>query len=160
MRVILFILLLIPISSFADSTFWLEQLTDNASKYTASPELQNAMASATETDFKDCQSQLKLSKKKSSKYFSAIPINISNKNTATFLVFPSQYCYAFFGAHSIQFWVISKNSNNSYNILLSARQDGVEILTDTTNDYANLKVHYNSEQATFYFDGKSYNEKQ
>lgn len=161
MRIVLFMALLImPISSFAETEFWLEQLTNNASQYTASADLQTSMAFFTNNDFKDCQNQLNLSPTVAAQYFASIPIQLSTNGEPTLLVFPSKYCYSFFGAHSIQFWVVAQKPDKTYSLLLSAREDGIKILTNITNGYSDLKVYYGSDETIYSFNGKSYTKKQ
>ena len=140
-KIILFFLLISSIC-FAGEAFYFEDLSSNASEYIAPADLQKAMAVFTKDDFNDCKSQLNLSQKNASKYFSSIPISISKTNVSTFLVFPSKNCYAFFGAHSVQFWIVSLDKNKQYSMLLSARQDGIEILLSFTNEFADINLIY------------------
>ena len=160
MRAAFFIALLIPVSVFADTEFWLEQLSNNAAQYTAPPDLQKTMALLTNKDLKGCRSQLSLSSSASSQYFAVAPIALSSSGTPTFIVFPSKYCYCFFGMHSVQFWVVAQDKNKTYRLLLSAREDGVKVLSSTTNGYSDLKLYYGTDETNYTFNGKFYNEEQ
>jgi hypothetical protein len=155
MKKILFFLL-IPYICFASNAYYFESLSNNASTHIAPADLQKAMVAFTKDDFIDCKKQLNLSHQNSDKYFSAIPISISKAEASVFLVFPSKHCFAFFGAHSVQFWIVSLDKNKQYNLLLSARQDGIEILSSFTNGFADLNLIYGNEKQEYHFNGKIY----
>ena len=148
--------LLYPSICFAGNSYYFESLSNKASEHIASADLQKAMAVFTQDKFNDCKKQLSLSQKNAKKYFSSISITITKRSIKTFLVFPSKYCYAFFGVHSVQFWIVSLDKNKQYSLLLSARQDGIEILPSFINEFADINLIYGVNKQQYFFNGKSY----
>ena len=157
MKLIFFIAIFLtfPLLCSANSEYYLEKFTADAEKYIAASSLQNFMKLEIRGDYLDCENQLKENIGKLDNYFSSIPIKISS-HSKTYLVFPSKRCFAFFGAHSIQFWIVEKSKSNSFKILLSARQDGFRILTSQTNNYYDLILLYNNDMLSCKFNGKEY----
>jgi hypothetical protein len=148
-------LLFITTPLFAQE-YGLENLNNEANKYVAPVDIQEAMRKFAKTDFVDCTKQKKIEGSEYSTYFSAIPIGIDMHRQPSFLVFPSKYCYAFFGAHAIAYWIIIKNKDNQYKLLYEGRSDGVEILNSQTNGMKDIKSVYNDSYIVLRFNGRKY----
>jgi hypothetical protein len=154
-KILMFVLLLSSTPSYAQ-IYGLEELNDKADKYVATADIQEAMRRFVKEDFIDCTKQKNLKGDEYSNYFSAIPIEINKHNQQSFLVFPSKYCYAFFGAHAIAYWIITKNDQNQYKLLYEGRSDAVELLSTFTKGMKDLRSIYNYSFIVLKFNGRKY----
>jgi len=152
------VLAFLPLSVHAGEQFWLERLSQNATAHRAPPALQREMAGTEHKDVKDCQEQLGYTDERMANYFAAVRFRVADDSRPVFLVFPSGYCFAFFGAHSVEFWIVAQNRNGTFKKLLTARQDGVEILPSKRHGMHDLRSHYNNETRVYRFDGIIYAE--
>ncbi len=150
------ICLFLQLPALAGSVLWLEPLVDKAAVHVAPPAIQKAMAAVLKADLTDCETQKHLTKQQVSKYFCSIPIDLGINPNKAFLVFPSKYCYAFFGAHSIAFWVVTTSDDILFKVRFSGRHDGLEILESKHNGLFDLRVHTLQGSALLYFDGSMY----
>jgi len=46
----------------------------------------------------------------------------------------------FWGAHITQFWLLSKNGDNNYNVVFAGRADGFGVLSKRTNGYRDVQL--------------------
>jgi hypothetical protein len=147
-------MLLIATPVFAQ--YGLEELSDDADKHVATDDIQLAMRTFVKRDFIDCTKQTNIVAPEYYKYFSAIPIDINKKQQPSFLVFPSKYCRAFFGAHAIAYWIITKDKQNHYRLLYEGRSDGIEILNTYTKGMKDIRSDYGNTYIILKFTGRKY----
>ncbi len=152
---LILVLLLFSTPSYAQ-TYGLEELNDKADKYVATTDIQEAMRNFVKNDFIDCTKQKNIVGDDYSKYFSAVPIEINNQNQQSFLVFPSKYCYAFFGAHAIAYWIITKDDQYKYKLLYEGRSDAVELLSTFTKGMKDIRSIYGYSFIVLKFNGRKY----
>jgi hypothetical protein len=103
--------------------------------------------------WKDCRRQLDLSNDDMARYFTAIPISLSRKKGT--LVLPTKYCYAFFGAHAVSFWVFLTDGTEP-KLVLSGRQDGLRVLDTEVQGLAIVETYYGTTTTQFLYNGNSY----
>ncbi len=89
-------------------------------------------------------------------YFAAVSLPLAADTAENYLVFPSEPCVEFFGTHAVAFWVVGKGPRGNYQVLLTGKQDGVEVLQTMTLGLRDLRTHYNNEVETFRFNGSAY----
>ena len=152
-KTFLTLLLVVTIPSLVQA-YGLEELNNEADKHVASKDIQSTMQQFVKNDLKDCMKQIGATK--SEKYFLAVEIPIDKRNRKAFLVFPSQYCYAFFGAHAIAYWIIIDDATNGYRLLYEGRSDGLEIMDTYTNGMKDIQSDYGMTYIILKFDGKKY----
>jgi len=105
----------------------------------------------------ECQKQLRASDEEMRHYFTAIPVRLSVKRTAV-LVLPTRYCYPFFGAHAIAFWLFEVESQRP-RMLLASVQDTMEVGNRFTNGLPDITTRYGSFESHLYrYNGKQYTE--
>lgn len=153
-KTILALLLILTLPSLVQA-YGLEELNNEADKHVASKDIQSAMQQFVKNDLNDCIKQIGVASP--DKYFSAIQISLDMRNRKAFLVFPSQYCYAFFGAHAIAYWIIIDDAPNGYQLLYEGRSDGLEIMDTYTNGMKDLQSDYGRTYIILKFDGEKYN---
>lgn len=147
-------LLIVTIPSIVQA-YGLEELNNEADKHVASKDIQSAMQQFVKNDLKDCLKQIGATNPEN--YFSAVQIPIDKRNKKAFLVFPSQYCYSFFGAHAIAYWIIIDDVPNGYRLLYEGRSDGLEIMDTYTNGMKDIQSDYGMTYIILKFDGEKYN---
>lgn len=136
--------------------YGLEELNDSSSHYMASKDLQRFLQKSIRHDLDACATECHLTPKQRSSYFAAVPISIDNHNKKAFLVFPSQYCSAFFGAHAIAYWIIAEGTPNNYRFLYEGKSDAIELLDTYSHGKKDLRSHYGSSYIVLRFNGKKY----
>jgi len=142
-----------PVSA---QTFSLEPLVDDHKLHIAPPSIQSAMRTIEEIDFKDCIRELNLNPTDQATYFSSLPIVLNNRGIHHYLVLPSAYCKAFFGAHAIAYWILQEDSASNFTVLYRGRSDGFEILKSQTNGLFDLKSVYGFTFIVLQYNGKEY----
>jgi hypothetical protein len=147
--------LTVSVQLFAQS-YSLEPLVDEASKHIAPARVQQAMREFEKKKFSDCVMQLQLSKSDQLQYFSSISISIGSSAENYFLVFPSKYCDAFFGAHAHAYWILCQDKLGHFKLLYSGRSDGLEILKTRSNGLKDLLSAYGFTFIILKYDGQSY----
>jgi hypothetical protein len=148
--------LLLFVSAAEAQVYGLEELNMAAGQHVASKDLQGFMEKAVSHDLQDCSSELQLDKTQRSTYFAAIAITLDVRKRQSFLVFPSQYCMAFFGAHAIAYWIVSKDSSKGYRLLYEGRSDGVELLQTFSHGKKDLRSAYGSTYIALKYNGNTY----
>lgn len=125
---------------FADSHS-LEVLFNSADKNIASKSIQLALGEFEKDNLLNCCNEIELPRSKATDFFSAVKVNLQ-KDTVTYLAYPSKYCATYFGAHAISYWLLRANENNTYSILYAGRSDGITILPTITNGYHEIESVY------------------
>lgn len=135
--------------------YGLEELNNEANRHIAPEGIQRAMLQFVKSDLQDCIKQIGVAN--SEKYFAAVEISIDIGNGKAFLVYPTEYCYAFFGAHAIAYWIIIDDVPNGYRLLYEGRSDGLEILDAYTNGMKDIQSYYGETYIILKYNGKKYN---
>ena len=156
MRRLLFLSLFLPLATHASDVYWFSQLVENAAKYGAPTELQSVMALAETKELLECQAERKLSDGQIHEYFSAIRLDLNGDGIADYLVFPSAYCFTYFGMHSTAFWLLLGQPNGGFKRVFEGRQDGVEILDTRHHGLKDFKTRYGNESELYRYGGRSY----
>lgn len=156
MRTIFLALLFASLPAQAAESYWFEPLTENAVKHVAPAKVQEFMATALRKDLEECRDERRLQEAQIAKYFSAIALDLNADGMTDYLVFPSALCFTFFGMHSVAYWVTVGQSGGGFKILLSGRQDGIEILKTKSRGLPDIKSFYGQEVQLYRYDGKAY----
>lgn len=106
-------------------------------------------------DIEDCQEQLGLTAQQMQSYFTAHPVNLPGSKAQAVLVLPTQYCYAFFGAHAMSFWLFLVEPSG-LRLVLSNRQDALEVKGTTRNGLPEISTYYGASETKYRFDGEQY----
>jgi hypothetical protein len=152
-KILLTFLLLFSAPSLLQA-YGLEDLNNDAANHVAPKDIQSAMQQFVRSDLQDCIKQIGAANLEN--YFSAIEISIDMQGRKAFLVFPSEYCYAFFGAHAIAYWIIIDDTPNGYRLLYEGRSDGLEIMATYTKGMKDIQSFYGMTYIILKFDGKKY----
>lgn len=118
--------------------------------------LQQYMVAATGSEFHDCVGQLGLSDTLSASYFGSVALPVSDTGRKSWLILPGEACYAFFGAHAIEFWVVERTDENQFRILHTGRQDALTLSDDFHNGYRDLVQHAGETAQRLRFNGSNY----
>jgi hypothetical protein len=153
-KLLVFIIIIfssVPIDAAQDYVF--ETLT--ASVHPVPSDISIFLLSSEAEAVKDCQRQLKLTNKEMANYFTAVSIRLSKKKGT--LVLPTKYCYAFFGAHAVSFWIFITDDPTP-RLILSGRQDGLRISDDEANGLPIIETFYGATSTRFIYNGDRYTE--
>jgi hypothetical protein len=107
-----------------------------------------AMQKLVPDEIADCQKQLHASNDDMHHYFTATPVDLK-ADKQTLLVLPSNYCYAFFGAHAIGFWLFEMRDKGP-KLLLSGVQDAMEVKPRKTGGMPEIMTYYGSSEVHRY----------
>jgi hypothetical protein len=118
-------------------------------------DIRKALLATEAEEFQDCQRQIGFTNSQMEDYFTAIGIGLNAGKGQGLLVLPTKYCDAFFGAHAIAFWVFLTGPNNP-RLVLTGRQDALEVSDSTVNGLANLTSYYGGTATHFVYNGKHY----
>jgi hypothetical protein len=154
-KLIPILFLLFPAMLSAQS-YGIESLADSHKANIAAPTLQKFMKSAVKQDFRDCLHDAEISKSEAETYFGAVKIKLSTKSFPCYVVFPSKYCMAFFGAHAIAYWLVAEDKPNHFRILYKGRSDGFDIKKSSSNGFYDFWSGYNQTYSVWRFNGIKY----
>lgn len=149
MSIVMFLLFAAP--TLAAQDFLFETLTEQSHPLPSN--ILETLRKSESDAWEDCRQQLKLTPDEMSDYFTAVPIKLSKQQGT--LVLPTKYCYAFFGAHSISFWIFLP-SGTGPKMVLSGRQDGLRVLDTETHGLASIETFYGATETRFEHNGNNY----
>lgn len=156
MRRFMIFLLWLPLVAHAEEVYWFNQLVESAAQHVAPTAVQSVMAGAEKDRLLECQTERKISNAQIHEYFSAIPIDLNGDSITDYLVFPSIYCFTYFGMHSTEFWLLLGQPNGEFKRVLVGRQDGLEVLASRHGGLRDVKLRYGNESELYHFGGKKY----
>ena len=131
----------------------LEPLVNEATKHPAPIEIQQKMYEIESKNLQECL--LYNQKMPKTNYFSAIKIKI-HPTKKSYLVFPSKYCKAFFGAHAIAYWLFCQNNKGKYVNVYSGKSDGIEIRKNKQSTFNNIESFYGNSSIELTFDTEKF----
>ena len=155
MRSWLALLALVPSVSIAGAQIRLWELVEGQSKTAAPASIQAVLANAERSRLADCISERTYHEDVLRTYFAAVPLPLA-KASSTYLVYPSSPCTEFFGAHSVEFWLVEDHPDGNISILFNGRQDGLSVLRTSTRGHRDISLHYGSEESALRFNGQRY----
>jgi hypothetical protein len=158
MKAILAVALIAASRAFG-SSFPLERLVEKAAQHIAPAEIQQAMARIESTRLRESAEVHQFSDRTLASYFSAVPIDLGDRRAVAYLVFPSRYSTAFFGAHAISYWLLERRSDGSFRVLLSGADDRIEILPQRSHGRFDINSFYGDSVSRLRFDGNVYQHK-
>jgi hypothetical protein len=157
MRLHLILFFLLPAASAtASQIIELWPLVDASAIYPAPKEIQDTLVKLEKESLASCQQDSGLPATQNGQFFSAKKISLGSGPGKYYLVFPSAPCTEYFGAHSVQFWLVAMGAGRTVKVLLSARQDGLRILSRRHRGMFDIQLRYNGEVQTLAFDGVKY----
>jgi hypothetical protein len=140
----------------ANYTF--ESLVADAAQHVAPAEVKQAMARIEGKRLRVSVDVHQFSNRTLASYFSAVPLDLGDKTQVTYLVFPSRYSTAFFGAHAISYWLLQRRADGSFKLLFSGGDDRIEILPERSHGLFDINSFYGDSISHLRFDGNVYQE--
>jgi hypothetical protein len=104
---------------------------------------------------KECQGQLNLSGEQMQSYFTSRVVELPGSGTNALLVLPTQRCYAFFGAHSVAFWLFLVEPTGP-RLVLTNRQDALEVRALRSGGLPDISTRYGTSETNYRYDGRQY----
>lgn len=132
------LLILAQGAALSAQTYLFEPLTDRASHHWAAPALEAAMEKLEMERLGQC-TKTGASERGALHLFSSLPIDLGEKRSRFYLVFPAKRCDEFFGAHIVSFWIM-RSTHGVYDCLLSSSADGIRILKTRSQGLKDLEV--------------------
>jgi hypothetical protein len=149
-------LLLPAASATASQLIDLWPLVDASAIYPAPEKVQDTLVKLEKESLASCWQDSGRSGTQNGQFFSAKKISLGSAPGKYYIVFPSAPCAEYFGAHSVQFWLVAMGAGRTVKVLLSARQDGLRILNRRHHGMFDIQLRYNDEIQTLAFDGVKY----
>jgi len=137
----------------AGTTYSFEELAGQRHKVPAVVDamLRNSVTGALE----DCQKQLGFGKKQMESYFTSKAVELPGSTVDALLVVPTQYCYAFFGAHAVAFWLFLIEPSGP-RLVLASTQDALEVKNEGANGLPNVSTYYGTSETKYQYNGQQY----
>jgi|SRR5581483_2170199 len=154
------LLILVFASKSLAATYWLEPLVEESATHIAPTPIQRFMAQIEMKRLRECAEAHGFSESVLATYFSAIRIDLGDNAKLTYLVFPSRFGTAFFGAHAISYWLLEQRSDGSLKLLFSGGDDGIKVLSGRSNGLYDIGPFYGKEIGHLRFDGDVYHGKE
>lgn len=142
------------------ATFSFESLVANSAKHIAPTAIQRAMAQFEKERLLELAEVDPAGRSTLTTFFAAVPIDLGDKARTTYLVFPSRYSKAFFGAHAISYWLLEKRADGSFELLFSGSCDQIEILKQRTHGLHDVRSFYSDMVGHVRFNGRAYEAKE
>ncbi|MCP9917644.1 hypothetical protein [Cyanobium sp. ATX 6F1] len=152
-------LALLGASAARAQSYDLESLMRGSTRTPAPPALSRQLAADPEhrSALARCVADPSVGLRRAEAFFAALPMPRLAPSGAAWLVVPTRRCPAYFGGHSVPFWIVERRPDGVYSELMSGAEDGLEVPGSRTLGYADLRTRYGPRGRTLYrFDGAIY----
>lgn len=159
MRAHLFALLLLaPASALWAQEFDLGVMKRGAASHVAPAGLRGHLAAEMKPDLDRCIAEKEWGLTRGEDFFAAVQLSLGKPADLTYLVFPSTFCPAFFGASSVPYWIVSAESGGTYRTIRSGATHRVRVLRTRTHGFRDIEELYGEEPSVFRYNGRDYRE--